>query len=92
MLAHWKNSPLVDMLLHSDTLFWFQDNQYLLWILNTACLLEKQHIPLLVFGFTWLAQTHNLLHTNHYITSVVTWPEADSESTSIFSNFLILCA
>ena len=24
VLAHWNNSPLVDMLLHSDTLLWFR--------------------------------------------------------------------
>ena len=24
VLAHWNNSPLVDMSLHSDTLFWFR--------------------------------------------------------------------
>jgi hypothetical protein len=26
VLAHWNNSPLTDMLLHSDTLSWFQAN------------------------------------------------------------------
>jgi len=27
VLAHWNNSPLEDMLLHSATLFWFRANQ-----------------------------------------------------------------
>jgi hypothetical protein len=27
VLAHWNNSPRVDMSLHSDTLFWFRANQ-----------------------------------------------------------------
>jgi hypothetical protein len=28
-------------------LFWFQANQYLLFLLNAACLSEKQQIPIL---------------------------------------------
>ena len=48
------NSPRVDMSLHSDTLFWFRTNQSLLFLLNAACLAEKQQIPILVFGLTWL--------------------------------------
>jgi hypothetical protein len=36
-----NNSPCVDMSLHTDTLFWFQANQSLLFLLNTACLAEK---------------------------------------------------
>ena len=30
VLAHWNNSPRVEMSLHSDTLFWFRANQSLL--------------------------------------------------------------
>jgi len=45
--AHWNNSPRVDMLLHSDTLFWFQANQFLLFLLTTLCLAEKQQLPIL---------------------------------------------
>ena len=41
VLAHWKNSPRVDMSLYSDTLFWFRANQSLLFLLNAACLAEK---------------------------------------------------
>jgi hypothetical protein len=47
VLTHWNNSPLIDMLPHSDTLSWFQANQSLLFFLNTACLAEKQQIPIL---------------------------------------------
>jgi hypothetical protein len=47
VLAHWNNSPRVDMSLHSDTLFWFRANQYLLFLLNAACLAAKQQIPIL---------------------------------------------
>jgi hypothetical protein len=46
VLAHWSNSPRVDMSLHSHTLFWFRANQSLLFLLNAACLAEKQHIPI----------------------------------------------
>lgn len=41
VLAHWKNSVRVDMLLHSDTLYWDCVKQSLLLVLNTACLAEK---------------------------------------------------
>jgi len=33
VLAHWNNSPRVDMLLQSDILFWFQANQSLLLLI-----------------------------------------------------------
>jgi hypothetical protein len=45
VLAHWNNSPRVDMLLHSDTLVWFRANQSLLFLINAACLAEKRQIP-----------------------------------------------
>ena len=35
------------MSLHSDTLFWFRANQCLLFLLNAACLAEKEQIPIL---------------------------------------------
>ena len=47
MLAHWNNSPRIDMSPHLDTLFRFQANQSLLFLLNAACLAEKQQIPIL---------------------------------------------
>ena len=47
MLAHWNNSPQIDISLHSDTLFWLRAIQSLLFLLNAACLAEKQQIPIL---------------------------------------------
>jgi hypothetical protein len=41
------NSSRIDMSLHSITLFWFRANQSLLFLLNAACLAEKQQIPIL---------------------------------------------
>jgi hypothetical protein len=41
---NWNNSPRIDMSLHSDTLFWFRANRPLLFLLNAACLAEKQQI------------------------------------------------
>ena len=46
MQTHWNNSPPVDMLLHSDTLSWFQANQSLLLILDVVCLAEKQQLQI----------------------------------------------
>jgi hypothetical protein len=48
VLANWKNSLQVDMLLHmyTDTLFWFRNNQSLLLLLSAACYAEKQQIPI----------------------------------------------
>jgi hypothetical protein len=46
VLAYWNNSPRVDMSLHSDTLFRFQANPFLLFLFNAACLAEKQQIPI----------------------------------------------
>jgi hypothetical protein len=40
------------MSLHSDTLFWFQANQSLLFLLNDGFLAEKQQIPI-VYSFVW---------------------------------------
>jgi hypothetical protein len=44
VLAHWNNSPRIDMSLHMHTLFWFRGNPYLLFLLNAACSAEKQQI------------------------------------------------
>ena len=38
VIAHWNNSPLADMLLHSHTLSWYQANQSLLLLPNVQCL------------------------------------------------------
>ena len=76
MLAHWNNSPLVDKSPHSDTLYWFQANQTLLFLFNAACLAEKQHIPILVFGLAQAGLEPTIYHTrgehaNHYVTDAV---------------------
>ena len=41
VLAHWNNSPRVDMSPHSDTFSWFRANQSLLFLLNAASLVES---------------------------------------------------
>ena len=43
MLAHWYNSSWGDKSFHSDTLSWFQANQFLL--LNVEWWSEKQKLP-----------------------------------------------
>jgi hypothetical protein len=50
VLAHWNNSPRVDMSLHSDTLFWFRADQSLFFLLNAACL-EYVHIPKKIMNY-----------------------------------------
>jgi hypothetical protein len=42
VLAHFNNNPRIDMSPHSDTLAWFRANQSLPFLLNAACLGEKQ--------------------------------------------------
>jgi hypothetical protein len=37
VLAHWYNSPRIDMWPKSDTLCWIRANQSLLFLLNAAC-------------------------------------------------------
>ena len=46
VLAHWNNSPWVDMSLHSGTLFMFRANQSLLFLLSDSYLGEKQQVPI----------------------------------------------
>ena len=77
VLAHWNNSLQVDMSLHSDTLFWFRANQSLFFLLNAACLAEKQEIPIfIVFGLTRPGLEPTIYstqgkHANHNVTDVV---------------------
>jgi hypothetical protein len=77
VLVHWNNSPRVDMSLHSSTLFWFRANQSLLFLLNAACLAEKQEIPIL-YSLVWPDRGSKSTiyptrgkHTNHYATDAV---------------------
>jgi hypothetical protein len=76
VLAHWNNSSQVQMSLHFDTLAWFQTNQYLPLLINAACLVEKQQIPISIFGWTWLGFEPMVYHTrgkhaNYYTTDTV---------------------
>jgi hypothetical protein len=45
-VAHWNNSPLVDMSLHLDTWSWFWPYQSLLLLLNAVVLAQKQQIQI----------------------------------------------
>ena len=73
VLAQWNNSPRVDMSLHSDTLFWSWSNQSLLFILNVACLAEKQHIPILL-SLVWTDQDLNPLSTTLEVSTLTITP------------------
>jgi hypothetical protein len=53
-----QHSPQVDMSFYSDTLFRFRANQSLLFLINAACLAEKQHIPIL-YPLVWPDQDSN---------------------------------
>jgi len=52
VLSHWNNSLQVDILLHSDILFQFQDNESLLLLLTAAFLADKQQMSILKC-FVW---------------------------------------
>jgi hypothetical protein len=64
---------------HSDTLSWFRADQFLLFLLNAACLPEKQQISIciyIVFGMTQPGLKPMIYHTrgehsNHYATDAV---------------------
>ena len=78
MIAHWNNSLRVDISLHWDTLFWFRADQSLIFLLNAACLVETQQIPLdfIVFGLTQPGLEHTIYHirgehANQYATDAV---------------------
>jgi hypothetical protein len=77
VLAHWSNSPQIDMLPISDTLSWFRAIQFLLFLLNAACLATKQQISnFIVFGLTRSGFEPTIYcsrgeHANHYNTDAV---------------------
>ena len=56
VLAHWNNSPNIDMLLILNTLLWFRANQSLHILLNAVCLVEK---PKITISYS-LVRTHDL--------------------------------
>jgi hypothetical protein len=72
VLDHWNNSPQVDILLHSDTLFWLRANQSLLFLFNAACLaLYIRKINLFSPWYSWkLAEL--ALTNNHTLTQIST--------------------
>ena len=71
VLAHWNNSPWI------DTLFWFRDNQSLLFLLNDACLAEKQQMAIyILFGLTQSGLELTIYrtrgeHADHHATNAV---------------------
>jgi hypothetical protein len=73
-LARWANNrQRVDMSLHSDTLFWFRANQFLLFLLNAAFLAKKQQIPFYILclirpGLVPTIYRTRGEHANHYAT------------------------
>ena len=89
VLAHWNNCSRIDMSLNTDTLFWFRVNQFLLFLLNAACLAEKQQIPIfIVFSLTrpWLKPTSYRTqsgHASHYPTYAV-WIRMVMKSIYLF--------
>jgi hypothetical protein len=63
VLAYWNNSLWIDMSPHSDTLFWFLADQFLLFLLN-AVFLALWHGTNL---YMWLDITHGRwLHASLY--------------------------
>ena len=62
---------------HPDTLSWFRADQSLLFLLNAACLPEKQQISICIdFGMTRPVFEPTIYrtrgeHTNHYATDAV---------------------
>ena len=71
MLAHWNNSPQVDMLFHSNTNSLFWANQSLLLLLKAMCLSNKYQF--IVFGSNRQGFERTIYHTrdehvNHCIT------------------------
>jgi hypothetical protein len=58
VLAHWNNSPWIDISLHSDTLFWFRANLSLFLLLNAACLAEK-HTLIYTSKLTYTTEIHS---------------------------------
>jgi hypothetical protein len=56
VLAHWNNSPRLDMSLHSATLFWYPANQSLILLLNAAYWMLR---PLICWRqYLWLFQNY----------------------------------
>ena len=76
-LAHWNNSPQIDMSPHLDILLLFLANQSLVFLLNAMCLCKKAtNTNFIVFGLTRPDLVPTIYptqdkHTNHYTINVV---------------------
>jgi hypothetical protein len=74
--AHWNYSPRIGILLHSNTLSWFQANQSLFLLFKVACLAEMQLTPI-VKSLVWPYRcseprsTAPEANVNHYIIDAV---------------------
>ena len=77
LLTHRDNSLPVDMLLHSDTFFLFQTIQYLLLLLNAACIAEKQQIPILL-ALAWPDHDSNTWSTTPQASTPTLTPQMRS--------------
>ena len=77
VLAHWNNSPRIEISPHSDTLSWFRANQSLIFLLNCYLLIgEATNTNVKVFDMTRSGLEPTIYHTrgehaNHYTTDVV---------------------
>ena len=90
VLAHWNNSPLIEMSFHPDILSFFRANQFLIFQINPACLWEKQgtHDLALPRRTRWPLHprcschywTFPLLYTNVYTYPVFAEIETEFES------------
>ena len=70
MLAHWNNSPQVDMSLHSDTLFWFHYYCYLIKF-NFAVIFKMLWLfPCLCFFYIQLVCTTLIIAYHIYVLTV----------------------
>jgi hypothetical protein len=62
--SHLNNCPRVDMFPKTDTLSWSRVNQFLIFLLNVACLPENHQYQ---FNSLWFDpigdRTHHLLHS-----------------------------
>jgi hypothetical protein len=68
VLAHWKNTPRIDMSTHSDILSWFRVNQFF----------SLTDINFIGSGFTRSGLEHTIYRTrgersNHYTTDAYTY-------------------